>query len=196
MGIKRVKKAATKSPKKVAESELLVALRKALAERSQDELIETIVGFAKRDTANLRELSAQFDVELSTAGLVEETQHAILDATDFDEREFNHNFDYDYQAYATIQRNLKRLVAEKRFDDAMSLSLELMRQGSYQVESSDEGLMTEDIADCLKIVISALQKSDVPPPRIVEWCAAMQQKDRVGFICDQELKALQKRFTK
>lgn len=78
----------------------------------------------------------------------------------------------------------------------MQLSLELMRDGSYQVEMSDEGLMTDDIAECLKVVIAALKKSDVPPPRIVEWCVAMAERDRVGFICTEELKSLQTKFTK
>ncbi len=99
----------------------------------------------------MRDLMTRFEVRLSTAGLVEETQQAILDATDFNERQINYNFDYDYEAYATIQRNFKRMVTEKRFGDLMSLSLELMRRGSYQVEMSDEGLMTDEIENCLKI---------------------------------------------
>ena len=40
----------------------------------------------------------------------------------------------------------------------MELSLELMKQGSYQVEMSDEGLMTEDIEDCLNVVLKALEE--------------------------------------
>lgn len=36
---------------------------------------------------------------------------------------------------------------------AMELSLELMKQGSNQVEMSDEGLMTDDIEACLRVVL-------------------------------------------
>ena len=57
--------------------------------------------------------------------------------------------------------------------EAMALSLGLMKQGSYQVEMSDEGLMTDDIEACLRVVINALKKSHLPPGDIIEWCVAM-----------------------
>ena len=76
----------------------------------------------------------------------------------------------------------------------MELALNLMKQASYQVEMSDEGLMTDDIEDCLNVIIQALNKSDLPPTEIVAWCSAMIANDSVGFIADDELKALQKRF--
>ena len=86
------------------------------------------------------------------------------DATDFDEREINRNFDYDYdyEAYAEVKQNLGRLIASGRLRPAMPLALELMNRGSYQVEMSDEGMMTEDIEECLSVVITALKKSDLP----------------------------------
>lgn len=57
------------------------------------------------------------------------THLAISDGTDFDERQINHNFDYDSEAYGEV----------------------------------------------------------------VAWCKAMLQSDCVGFICDDELRTLQKR---
>ena len=76
----------------------------------------------------------------------------------------------------------------------MELSLELMSRGSYQVEMSDEGLMTEDIEACLRPVIDGLGQSDLPPDSIVQWCDAMSRADRGGFICDQKLTSLGKQF--
>jgi hypothetical protein len=76
----------------------------------------------------------------------------------------------------------------------MELSLELMKQGSYQVEMSDEGMMTGDIENCLRIVINAIQKADLPRDEIVQWRHAMKRNDRVGFICDEELADLEKRL--
>ena len=165
-----------------------------MTKRRKDELIEVVLDLARNNPATLRDLLARFEVQLSADGLVQATQRAIADATDFDRRQINHNFDYDYQAYESIQRNLKQLVAAGRIVDAMQLCLELMDQGSHQVEMSDEGLMADEIADCLKVVITALKKSDLPPIEIVKWCAAMTKSDRVGFICDEELKVLQKKF--
>ena len=50
--------------------------------------------------------------------------------------------------------------------------------------------MTDDIEECLKVVIQAVAKSDLPATDVSKWCAAMTRKDRVGFICDRELAAL------
>ena len=76
----------------------------------------------------------------------------------------------------------------------MELSLELMDKGGYQVESSDEGLMTEDIEACFSPVLQALPKCDLPTAEVIAWCAQMLKTDRVGFICDQELRALRQQF--
>lgn len=73
------------------------------------------------------------------------TRRAIADATAFDEREINYNFDCDHEAYDEVKQNLRRLIELGQVRPAMELSLELTDQGSYQVESSDEGLMTDGI---------------------------------------------------
>jgi len=38
--------------------------------------------------------------------LLAATRQAIANATDFDEREINYNFDYDSEAYDEVKRNL------------------------------------------------------------------------------------------
>ncbi len=77
---------------------------------------------------------------------------------------------------------------------AMQLSLELMKQGSYQVEMSDEGLMTDDIEDCLSVVIKHLRKSELPAVEVVAWCSAMVENDRLGCIASEPLDSLRKQF--
>ena len=72
----------------------------------------------------------------------------------------------------------------------MDLSLELMEQGSYQVEMSDEGLMTQDIDDCLSVVIAALRTCDLPASEVIAWCSTMLETDRVRFIASKPFKAL------
>ena len=65
-----------------------------------------------------------------------------------------------------------------------------MSQGSHQVESSDEGLTTSDIEECLQVVIKATKKSDLPAVDVQAWCVEMTSRDSVGFICDGDLAAL------
>ncbi len=137
-----------------------------------------------------RQLASRFELETPPKELVAATRQAIASATDFDEREINYNFDYDSEAYEEVKRNLGRLIALGQLRPAMELSLELMKEGSYQVEMSDEGMMTDEIEECLSVVITALKKCDLPASEVIAWCAEMLKKDRVGFLCDKEIGAL------
>ena len=76
----------------------------------------------------------------------------------------------------------------------MELALELMKRGSYQVEMSDEGMMTEEIVDGLSVVLEALTKCDLPAAEVIAWCSAMLENDRVGFIAREPLQALRNHF--
>ena len=45
-------------------------------------------------------MTERFELEAPPEELAAATRQAIADATDFDERDINRNFDYDYEAYA------------------------------------------------------------------------------------------------
>ena len=178
-------------PKKtIKTADVAKRLHKALAKRRKDELIDVLVELARDDRNVLRQLDVRFELEAPPQELVAATRQAIADATDFDERDINRNFSYDYAAYDAVKRNLSRLVGLGQLPLAMELSLELMDQGSYQVEMSDEGLMTDDIEECLKVVLQALRKCNLPASELLAWCRDMLDKDRVGFLCEKELKAI------
>ena len=100
----------------------------------------------------------------------------------------------DYEAYQEVKRNLARLIAAGQLRLAMELSLEFMKQGSRQVEMSDEGMMTEDIEDCLSVVLQALRQCDLPPAEGLAWCSTMLANDRVGFIAKEPLQSLRNHF--
>ena len=142
-------------------------LRRALARRKKAELVDVLMEMAEADRAVLRRLTTRFDVAATTDDLVAATHQAIADATAFDKRDINRNFAYDYEAYAEVARNLGRLIASGQLRLAMPLALELMKRGSYQVEMSDEGLMAEDVEDCLNVVIEAVTKSDLPADEVL-----------------------------
>ena len=170
------------------------ALRQALTRRKKAELVDVLMELAQADRGVLRQLTARFDVATAPDELVAATRQAIADATDFDERDINRNFDYDYEAYGEVKRNLGRLIGSGQLRLAMQLALELMKRGSYQVEMSDEGLMTEDIEDCLSVVLEALRKCDLPAAEVIAWCSAMLENDRVGFIAREPLQSLRNHF--
>jgi hypothetical protein len=172
----------------------MAELRRALARRKKAELVEVLLELAQADRGVLRQLTARFDVAAAPDELVAATRQAIADATSFDQRDINRNFDYDYEAYGEVQRNLSRLIASGQLRLAMRLALELMKQGSYQVEMSDEGMMTEDIEAALREVLKALDKCDLPAADIIAWCTAMLANDRVGFIARTPLESLRTRI--
>lgn len=186
---------AKRLPKKVDALDASGRLRKALAKCSKSDLVAILVKLAQADRGILRRLDEQFELEAPPKELVAATRRAIVEATDFDERDANYNFDYDHEAYAEVKRHLARLVEQKQLRPAMELSLEMMSAGSEQVEMSDEGLMTEEIEECLMVVVKALGKCDLPADEILAWCAAMTKRDRVGFIYDEEIQTLKNRIT-
>jgi uncharacterized Zn finger protein len=171
-------------------------LRAALTRQKKASLVDVLVDLAQGDRWILRALTARFQVATGPDELVAATRHAIADATGFDKRDINSNFDYDYEAYNEVKRNLGRLIDAGLLRLAMDLALELMKQGSQQVEMSDEGLMTEDIESCLNVVFEALRKSDLPGAEALAWCSAMLENDRVGFIAREPLESLRKQFQK
>lgn len=166
----------------------------ALANCAKAELVDVLVEFAREDHKLLRRLDARFEPETPLKALMAATRQAIADATDFDEREINYNFDYDSEAYAEVKRNLTRLIDQGHLRQAMELSLELMKEGSCQVEMSDEGLMTQDIEECLAVVAQALKKCNLPPGEVIAWCVEMAKRDRVGFISERELGTIRNHF--
>src|SRR5262245_53069513 len=87
---------AGKRPQSMAE------LRRALVRRGKSELVEVLLELAQADRGILRQLTARFDVAAGPDQLVAATRQAIADATAFDERDMNTNFDYDYEAYREV----------------------------------------------------------------------------------------------
>ena len=170
-------------------------LAQALTKRKKAELVDVIVEIARADRTMMRRLEARFAVQAPPDELIAATRQAIADATDFDERDINYSFSYDFEAYKAVEGSFGRLIDLGHLREAMNLSLELMSQGSCQVEMSAEGLMTQDIEECLQVVIKAIRKCDLPADDVVAWCAAMVKKDRVGFVCDKELRTLHNRFS-
>jgi hypothetical protein len=169
-------------------------LRAALTRKKKAELVDVLMELAGADRGILRQLTARFDVAPAPDDLVAATRQAIAEATAFDKRDINRNFAYDHQAYSEVRRNLGRLIGAGQLRLAMPLALELMKRGSYQVEMSDEGLMTEDIEDGLNEVLEALRKCDLPAAEVIAWCSAMLESDRIGFIAREPLQALRSHF--
>lgn len=184
-------KKGTKKPRKLAKSDRFPLIESELHKRTKAELIALVLVIAREHAVVARELEDRLAIEKPLDLLIADVSSAIDLATDFDERMMNHNFDVDWQAYADVQKGLALLVELNHLADAKSLALQLMKDGSYQVECSDEGLMTDEISECLQPVIRAVEAAG--GDEAAKWAADMQAADRVGFICDKELAELRSR---
>lgn len=182
-----VKKAVKKARKSVKPDRFSL-IEKELHKRTKAELVAMILMIARKQSDVMRDLENQLNIDKPVDLLVNDVACAISVATDFDERMMNHNFDVDWQAYADVRKGLEQLIASGHLDDAKSLALQLMKEGSYQVECSDEGLMTEDICECLRPVIRAVKAAGGDAAG--QWAKKMLDADRMGFICNKELAEL------
>jgi hypothetical protein len=183
-----VVKKGTKKPRTLAKSDRFPLIEKELHKRTKADLVAVILAIAKEHGVVARELEDRLTIEKPVDLLIADVSSAIDRATDFDERMMNHNFDVDWQAYADVQKGLSQLVKLSHLADAKTLAIKLMKNGSYQVECSDEGLMTDEISQCLKPVIRAVKVAG--GDEAARWAGDMLAADRVGFICDEELAEL------
>ncbi|MDB6175568.1 MAG: hypothetical protein JWL59_4879 [Chthoniobacteraceae bacterium] len=71
-----------------------------------------------------------------------------------------------------------------RTDEAMQLAVEVMKSGSAQIESSDEGEMLEEVVRCIRVVHEGLTKAGVDAATSAKWRAQLKHADRVGFVLD------------
>ena len=126
--------------------------------------------------------------------LVESTRRIMGEATAFDGQQRGRNFGYDWNAYKNLADNLKRLLAAGKLVEVMQLAVELMSEGSLQMEASDEGLMLRELEICLLVAIEAVADSGLPAEDVVLWGNRMKDADRVQFICEDALAELQSRF--
>ena len=176
-----------KKRKPAMQSDTTPFIRKALGKLRKGELVDLLVGIAQADGQVRRKLVQDLDVELPSSDLVSSTRQAIAAATEIDYDGLNHNFDYDSRAYEQIAKSFKKMITAGQWVEVMQLCVELMQHGSHQVECSDEGMMTDEICDCIRPVIKRARKSGLDPTALRTWCTEMLAADRVGFICREEL---------
>lgn len=170
-------------------------LRAALTKKTKTELVEWLCDAAAAHREVRQGLEADLGIVLPVRELVRDTERAILEATAFELGEEGHNFDYDWEAYKRVETNFSKLMAKGKLKQVMDLALSLMKQGSYQVECSDEGLMSSDIEHCLAPVIKAVGRSTLPATSIRSWCDSLSKADRVQCHCYSEINALREKHS-
>ncbi len=159
-------------------------LRTALKKLKKADLVEVILRVAQESKPCEWKLEQEILLDKPVNLLVHDIEVAIDVATKVDERRLNYNFEYDWRAYEAVRRGLSQLIQKDGIEEAKSLAVKLTEKGSYQIDCSDEGLMQDEIENCLRPVIAAVAGTSGGR----EWALAMLRHDSSGFLCEQETK--------
>ena len=160
-------------------------IARALRKLRKDDLIGILSKLCVENVNARWAIESAIDLRKPVDLILHDLRQAIELATKVDERRMNYNFPIDWDAYEEVKRLMEMLVSCDALDEAMEISIQFMEKASYQVECSDEGLMTEEIEECLQPVLLALENYD--PPVRTSWSFRMRVADRVGFICEEKL---------
>lgn len=176
--------------KKAFDAQRSRLIESTLRKLRKDDLIELLMGLDTYDPAVRWSIEAEIGLQKPVDLVAHDLRHAIEIATKVDERRANDNFGYSWQAYEEVARGFKLLVRQNELESTKQIAIEFMAKASYQVACSDEGLMAEEIEDCLKPVIEAVANAGGEQAK--QWATAMIAADEVGVICDAELTKIAK----
>ena len=157
----------TRRPKKAVKmTDIAKTLHKALAKRSKADLIDALLDLAKEDRKVFRQLDARFELKSSSEELAAATRQAIADATDFDERDANRNFSYDYAAYEGVKRNLSRLIDLGELRDlGVLLPIRLEHRTGLCADEARIGVVPAPLGGRVWISLESLTPKQVARPK-------------------------------
>ena len=173
------------APKREFESQRKTLIERTLRKRRKDDLVDILSKLCVNNIKASWMVELALDLRKPVDLIHHDLRQAIELATKVDERRIDYNFPVDWVAYEEVKRLMEMLVSLGALDEAREISVHFMEKASYQVECSDEGLMTEEIEECLQPVLLAVENCD--PSVRASWAFRMRVADRVGFICEEKL---------
>lgn len=182
--IRRLKEAEAR--KREMDLQRTALIDEAVRRRTHEELVAILSKLAVQNIKARWKVESALDLCKPVGMILHDLREAIELATKVDERRLDYNFAIDGDAYDEVQRLFEMLVSINALDEAMEIAVHFMKESSYQVECSDEGLMIEEIEDCLEPVLSAVAHCE--PSVRASWASRMRAADRVGYICERTLK--------
>lgn len=159
-------------------------VRKLLEGKTREELVDLLVNLAKIHPdieQSLRE-SEQL-CRGQVAPLVRALRKEILHLTSEPAWRNHWNNEGSVPDYSHVQRQFEAFFAAGHFDELLELGDLLWREGSEQVEQSDDdGESATDIGECLEVVVAAVPKSSLPRPQQLLWLIQRRLSDEFGLL--------------
>lgn len=160
-------------------------IAKTLRSQRKDSLVQVLIKLCDENIHARWLTEAELGMTKPVELALHDLREAIQLATHVDEKQINHNFSFDWDAYAEVKRLMEMLVSLSALTEAMEIATYFMGQASQQLEYSDEGMMLEEVEKCLQPIFEALENHD--ETQRSAWAFRMQVADRVGFVCHKKL---------
>lgn len=163
-------------------------IRKLLEGRSPEALVALLVDLARiypgieqylRETEQLR--TGQVDP------LVRALRKEIIRLTEEPAWRNHWSHEGSVPDYSHVQRQFQALLDSGHFDSLLELGETLWREGTHQVEHSDDGGETaEALSECLEIALKALPKTSLPPQQQLLWVIERRLDDEFDLLVSGE----------
>ncbi len=150
-----------------------------LQEKSKAQLLELLLDLAKQHPDIAQDLRDRRQIASgSTKKLVARLRKEIREAgaePDWEDDWYGGGYRADY---GEIRNKLNALLEAGYADEVLSLGRELLIAGTLQVEqSNDEGETATEVADCMPIVVKALERSSLSEAARLAWAVEAVLKD-------------------
>ncbi|MFO0914377.1 MAG: hypothetical protein U0795_15560 [Pirellulales bacterium] len=153
----------------------------SLAGLSKEELISFVCESSMRWPALCRHVLMQTEHDQPLTGLIGDIEAAIRAATYVPKEKLNRNFDYDIEEYEQVRIGLRKLMRLGYMTEAMDLAIELLFAGNDQIDASDEGLMAEEIVECVNVVTQVVEATGSEAERQA-WAQRLASSDDLSIL--------------
>ena len=160
-------------------------IEKTLRKQSKDSLVGILTKLCDKNIHARWITEAELAMAKPVELVLHDLREAIQLATQVDESRMNHNFSFDWDAYAEVRRLMEMLVSLSAIEEAMEIAVHFMEKASRQIEYSDEAMMLEQVEAGLRPILESLENHD--ETQRSAWALRMQTADRVGFVCREKL---------
>jgi len=160
----------------------LIALIQELAEQ-YPEIARELAERRQITTGNVKELTARLEKEIQNIGYEPGWQNYWK----------GEGYTPDYSG---IRKKLKTLLKMGHADEVLTLGRELVATGTRQVEeSNDEGETAMEIAECMPVIVEALDRSSFDSADKLNWALDAVLEDQF-YVCEAFAEYLHRRHPK
>ncbi len=175
-------------PRRSGKAHRTAVVRRKIESMSKDQLVEFVINLIDEHPEIGARIEEEEDVR---SGRISKTVRSIRSEIENLASEpawENHwSGESNIPDYSHVRSRLESLLSSDHADEVLDLGQDLWSLGNEQLESSDdEGETGEQIAECMKVVFRALDKSTLASPDQILWMIETFLEDEFGILDDPQ----------